>query len=102
MDAREKFQALNTQQNLDLQTNIKTSMAIRMPTVRMCEISNIQIIQRFQNKLLRNIVNASWYVRDKDIHRDLQIPVVADEIKRMAVRHQDRLQHHTNAETLHL
>src|ERR1044071_187813 len=66
------------------------------------KVSNIQIIQRFQNKVLRNIVNAPWYVRNKDIHRDLQIPMVTDEIQKVAVWHLDRLQHHTNAEALHL
>src|ERR1044071_3715300 len=66
------------------------------------KVSNIQIIQRFQNKVLRNVVNAPWYVRNRDIHRDLQIPRVTDEIQKMSVRHMDRLQHHPNAEALHL
>ena len=64
--------------------------------------SNIRIIQRFQNKVLRSIVNAPWYVRNKDIHRDLKVPLVADEIRTMAARHHDRLQHHPNAEALQL
>ena len=29
--------------------------------------SNIDIIQRFQNKVLRNMVNAPWYVRHNDL-----------------------------------
>lgn len=44
--------------------------------------SNINIIQRCQNKILRGIVNAPWYIRDKDLHRDLGIPIVEDEIGR--------------------
>jgi hypothetical protein len=39
--------------------------------------SNIQRIQKFQNK-----VNASWYARKSDIHRDLGIRMVTAEIKR--------------------
>jgi hypothetical protein len=35
--------------------------------------SNIAIIQRFQNKVLRAIVNAPWYVRNADLHRDLKM-----------------------------
>lgn len=64
--------------------------------------SNIEIIQKFQNKVLRNIVNAPWYTRNKDIHRDLNIPLVVDEIKKMAAKHEERLHHHPNAEALQL
>jgi len=35
--------------------------------------SNSAIIQRFQNKVLRNIVDAPWYVRNADFHRDLNM-----------------------------
>jgi hypothetical protein len=33
--------------------------------------SNIDIAQRYQNKVLRCLVNAPWYARNSDIHRDL-------------------------------
>ena len=42
--------------------------------------SNITIIQRFQNKVLRAIVNAPWYVRNADLHRDLKMEIVTGEI----------------------
>jgi hypothetical protein len=35
--------------------------------------SNIQVIQRYGNKVLKCIVNAPWYVRNIDLHRDLGI-----------------------------
>jgi hypothetical protein len=35
--------------------------------------SNIQMIQRYQNKVLKCIVNAPWYVQNSDFHRDLGI-----------------------------
>ena len=38
--------------------------------------TNIAIIQMFQNKALRTIVNAPWYMRNYDLHRDLQIDKV--------------------------
>ena len=34
---------------------------------------NIAIIQIFQNKVLRAIFNAPWYVRNADLHRDLKM-----------------------------
>jgi hypothetical protein len=35
--------------------------------------SNIAIIQGFQNKILRNIVDAPWYERNADLRRDLHM-----------------------------
>lgn len=64
--------------------------------------SNIKIIQTFQNKVLRNMVNAPWYVRNNDLHRDLAIPTVKEEIKKYAGRHEARLHQHVNAEALQL
>ena len=62
--------------------------------------SNIKIIQKFQNKVLREMVNAPWYIRNTDIHRDLGIPT--EEIKRVARKHEERLYLHENAEILQL
>ena len=41
---------------------------------------NIDILQRFQNKVLRSITNAPWYVPNTILHTDLQIPTVKAEI----------------------
>jgi hypothetical protein len=49
--------------------------------------SNINIIQRFRNKVLRGIVDAPWYVRNSDLHRDLNIKSMTDIIKKMAQNH---------------
>jgi hypothetical protein len=43
---------------------------------------NIKIIQCFQNKVFRNIVDAPWYMRNSDLHRDLEIDTVGREIKK--------------------
>jgi hypothetical protein len=60
------------------------------------------IIQRFQNKVLRNIVGAPWYVKNADLHRDLKMEMVTAEIKRFARKHEERLLHHDNIETVQL
>jgi hypothetical protein len=49
---------------------------------------------RFQNKVLRAIVNAPWYVRNVGLHRDLKMEMVTAEIKRFARKHEERLHHH--------
>jgi hypothetical protein len=64
--------------------------------------SNIQIIQRFQNKILMGIVNVPWYARNSDIHRDLGFRMVTAEIKTTAKKHEDRLHQHTNVEAIQL
>lgn len=60
--------------------------------------SNATPIQTFQNKVIRGIVNAPWYVRNSDLHRDLNLPPVVDVIQKCAVRHNQRLQMHENDE----
>jgi len=40
--------------------------------------SNIEILQRFQNKVLRIIVDASWYATNDILHQDLNVPYVRD------------------------
>jgi hypothetical protein len=37
--------------------------------------TNVDIMQRLQNKVLRNIVDARWFVRNSDLHRDLEVDV---------------------------
>lgn len=62
--------------------------------------SNILIIQRFQNKVLRGIVNAPWYIRNDDLHRDLKVEFVDKVIQNYAEAHQHRLHHHVNVEAV--
>ena len=35
--------------------------------------SNVEILQRFQSKILRMIVDAPWFVTNDTIHRELQV-----------------------------
>jgi hypothetical protein len=63
--------------------------------------SNIEIIQQFQNKVLRNMVNAPWYIRNDDLHRDLLVDFVTIKIQRFAQKHEERL-HHENIEVIQL
>jgi hypothetical protein len=54
------------------------------------EQSNIDIIQRFQNKVLRNIVDASWYIRNAELLRDLQMEMVTIEFGKFAKKHEKK------------
>jgi hypothetical protein len=58
--------------------------------------SSIEILERFQSKALRMIVDAPRYVPNTLIWRDLQIPSVKEEISRYSSRYSARLTAHPN------
>ena len=59
--------------------------------------SNVEILQRFQSKVLRIIVDAPWYVTNDTLHRDLRIPTVREEIASCAIHYCERLASHPNS-----
>jgi hypothetical protein len=61
-------------------------------------ISNIEILERFQGKVLRMITNAPWYMTNMVLRQDLQITSVKEEIGRSAAC----LYTHPNNLTVHL
>lgn len=58
--------------------------------------SNIEILQRFQSKVLRQITNAPWYVPNSIIQNDLEMISVKDEIKNYSVKYSEKLSVHPN------
>lgn len=66
------------------------------------KISNINVLQRFQNKVLRNMVQAPWYIRNSDLHRDLMVDTVVNEVKKIAKSHEERLHRHVNIEAIQI
>ena len=53
--------------------------------------SNRSIIQKFQIKVLRGIIDAPWYVRNDDLHKDLDVETVNEVIRKIARGHEQRL-----------
>jgi len=62
--------------------------------------SNTAKIHRFQNEVLRNIVDALWYVRDADLNKHASTEMVTAEIRRFSRKHEERLLHHENVEAI--
>ena len=60
--------------------------------------SNTGIIQ---NKVLKNVVDAPWYIRNADLHSDLQIELVTNETGKFAKKREDRLLYHFDVEAIH-
>jgi hypothetical protein len=58
--------------------------------------SNIEILERFQSKVSRLIVDVPWYVSNFVIRNDLQIPTVKEEISRFSFHYNVRISVHPN------
>lgn len=58
--------------------------------------TNIDVLERFQAKVLRAIVNAPWYVKNEVIRRDLHIRSVKETVTECSKRYHKRLQDHPN------
>jgi len=58
--------------------------------------SNIEILQRFQNKALRTISNAPWFSRNIEVHHFLNMPLIKDEITNYSSSYFRRLEGHVN------
>jgi len=52
--------------------------------------------------VLRDIVNASWYIRNTDLHTDLNMEMVKAAIRRFARKREARLHQHVNVEAIQL
>ena len=58
--------------------------------------SSIEKIQKVQSKILRTICGAPWYVKNKNIHNDLKIDTINEEINKCSTRYSDKLRNHPN------
>jgi hypothetical protein len=58
--------------------------------------SNLEILERFQSKAFRMIMDALWHVPNAVIRRDLQIATVEEEIRRYSSQYSARLSAHPN------
>jgi hypothetical protein len=64
--------------------------------------SNIEILERFQGKVMRMITYAPWYVPNTVLRQDLQITSVKEEIHIFSTQYRACLYTHPNNLTVHL
>lgn len=64
------------------------------------EISELLInyLHQFQNRALRNIVYAPWYIRNEDLQGAFHVRTIKEEIKIVARDHEKKLYKHFNVE----
>ena len=58
--------------------------------------SQIKRIQTFQNRCLRLITNAPWYIRNSTLHTDLQVPDVTTTLRQNYLNLQNTFVNHRN------
>lgn len=61
-----------------------------------CSNSNLNIIQRMQNSILRSISQAPWFIRNTEIHEQLRISTVKEEINNVSSSYAKKLEMHPN------
>ena len=99
----ERRSAMSTHNELVLYKQILKPVRTYGMHLRGCtRPSNTAVIERFQNKVLRNIADAPWYVRNADLHREFNMEMLGAEIKRFARKHEERFHHHGNVEAIQL
>jgi hypothetical protein len=70
---------------------------MRFHTVNSISKSNIEILERFQAKVLRSIIDAPWYVPNSFIAHDLSIITVQAAIGYQSNKYKSRMNHHPNS-----
>jgi hypothetical protein len=53
--------------------------------------SDVEILQRYQNKVLRAIENVPWYISNKVLYADLKAPIIREEITKCTVKYGDKI-----------
>lgn len=79
---------------------IKPAWSYGIPVWGTTKKSNREVIQRSQNRVLRCITKAPWYVSNSTIHRDLQLPTINETIKDAVEKYNRRLHNHPNVEAV--
>jgi hypothetical protein len=79
--SRKKFNTISRKQTPPIQISTQTHMDLLNSAMGTASYSNIEILQRFQSKILRSILNAPLYKNNRRIHEDIQMNTVLSEIK---------------------
>jgi hypothetical protein len=85
----------NGERKIDLGWRNCGGLNILQPNVE-TNLRNIEILRRFQNKVLRTSVNAPWYIPNSLLYTDLQMSTVRDEIMKYSTNYRAKLVTHPN------
>jgi hypothetical protein len=87
---------LSTNNKLIYKTLLKPIWTYSIQLLGTTSNSNIEMLEYFQSKALRQIVNAPWYVPNSFIRKDFRIPTVTEEIIRFSSHYDVHIIVHPN------
>ncbi|KAL7293744.1 hypothetical protein TKK_0012811 [Trichogramma kaykai] len=103
LKVKKMYWLLGKRSQLSLENKLRLYLSLLKPVWAygiqmwgMASKTNIDIIERFQNKTLRSLVDAPWYMPNNLILKDLKISSVQEEIKASYRRYDKRLSEHPN------
>ena len=103
LQLRQLYWILGRKLQLSLENKLLVYMAIRKPIwtygIQLwgtASNSNIDILERFQSKVLRIIIDAPWYVPNTMIRRYLQVLHVRQEVTNYSIIYRHRFENHPN------
>jgi len=70
---------------------IRPMMGYACPALRSAARTHVRGLQVLQSKCLRLATGAPWYVRNRQIHEDLGVPLFADHIRALTARFDSKL-----------
>ena len=73
--------------------NIEACVDLRHTAVGMHETEQHWCHSVISNKVLRNIVDAPWNIRNAELHRGVQMEMFTNEIRKFAKKHEEKLLH---------
>lgn len=83
-------------------TVIRPIWTYGIPVWGYCADTNLELLQRRQNIMLRKMVGAPFYVRNETLHSDLQINPVKEVVKKHLATYERRLHRHPNTLAIQL
>lgn len=83
-------------------TIIRPTMTYACPIWRNIAPTNLSILQKIQNKYLRQTLNAPWFISNSQIHRELQVPLLSEFISQTSQKYYSLLHACPNAPIFNL
>ncbi|ERL89076.1 hypothetical protein D910_06453 [Dendroctonus ponderosae] len=92
------YPLLNQKSKLTLKNEkvIRSEICYAAPIISQTSKKNIGKLQIFQNKILRRMTRPPWYVRNSQIHANLQIETVQQFVSKLHEEFKTRVLNHPN------
>ncbi|ERL86370.1 hypothetical protein D910_03778 [Dendroctonus ponderosae] len=75
---------------------IRSQISYAAPIISQTSKKTIAKLQTFQNKILRRMIRPPWYVRNSQIHANLQIETVQQFVSKLHEKFKTRVLNHPN------